>query len=87
MHRLQIRAFQLALTLRAGLVVAILTSGWMVGLSLDWWVEALHGAFLGVMILLGSPIWIAPSWTDPDGTFKASLGKRLPAMLRRSWLK
>jgi hypothetical protein len=87
MHRLQLRASQLAISLRAGLVLAILTSGWMLGLSLEWWVEALHGAFLGVMILLVSPNWIAPSWTDPDGTFRANLGKRLPAMFRRSWLK
>ena len=87
MHRLQIRASQLALTLRAGLALALITSGWMLLLSLEWWEEALHGAFLGIMVLLGSPFWIAPRWTDPDGTFKASLGQRLPALFRRSWLK
>ena len=87
MHRLQIRASQLALTLRAGLALALITSGWMLLLSLEWWEEALHGAFLGTMVLLGSPFWIAPRWTDPDGTFRASLGQRLPALFRRSWLK
>lgn len=87
MQRLQIRASQLALSLRAGLGLALITSGWMLLLSLEWWEEALHGAFLGIMVLLGSPFWIAPRWTDPDGTFKASLGQRLPALFRRSWLK
>ena len=41
MQRLQIRASQLALSLRAGLaLIALITSGTMLLLSLEWWQEA-----------------------------------------------
>ncbi len=86
MKRLCIGMGDLGKVLRAGVALALLTSGWMLGLTLDWWVEALLTALIGGAGLLFVPSWVAPSWTDPDGTFRESLGRRMPGPWQKRWL-
>ncbi|HBS20677.1 MAG TPA: hypothetical protein DEA66_07510, partial [Flavobacteriales bacterium] len=85
MRRLGLRLAQLGTALRAGAGLALLTTGTMLVLSLTWWQEAAVAATLGAAMLLLVPAWIAPAWTDPQGTLRASLGRRLPAPFQSRW--
>ncbi|MGB1100644.1 MAG: lipopolysaccharide biosynthesis protein, partial [Flavobacteriales bacterium] len=85
MRRLGLRLAQLGTALRAGIGLALLTTGTMLALSLTWWQEAALAAALGAGMLLLVPAWIAPAWTDPQGTLRASLGRRLPAPFQSHW--
>ena len=85
MRRLGLHLAQLGTALRAGVGLALLTTGTMLVLSLTWWLEAAVAATLGAGMLLLVPAWIAPAWTDPQGTLRASLGRRIPAPFRSRW--
>ena len=85
MRRLGLRLAQLGTALRAGIGLALLTTGTMLALSLTWWQEAALAAAVGALMLLLLPAWIAPAWTDPQGTLRASLGRRMPAPFRSRW--
>ena len=85
MKRLRIGMGDLGKALQSGIVLALLTSCSMLGMQRDWWVEALLAAMVGAGSLLYVPTLVAPSWTDPDGTFRAGLGRRLPGPWRKRW--
>jgi len=85
MRRLGLRLAQLGTALRAGAGLALLTTGTMLVLSLTWWQEAAVAATLGAAMLLLVPAGIAPAWTDPQGTLRASLGRRLPVPFQSRW--
>ena len=85
MKRLRIGMGDLGKALQSGIVLALLSSCSMLGMQRDWWVEALLAAMVGAGSLLYVPTLVAPSWTDPDGTFRAGLGRRLPGPWRKRW--
>ena len=86
MQRLRLNLVQLGTSLRAGIAMAIVTSGLMMMLPLTWWLEAALSAALGASLLLLYPSWIAPHWTDPNGNLRSVLAQRLPSGLRSRWL-
>ena len=86
MTRLQVRLLDLGKSLASGTALGILTTSTMFLLPLDWWLESTIAAGLGVMLLLAIPQWMVPTWTDPTGSLRRALGKRLPSPLHSRWL-
>ena len=86
MTRLNFRLLDLGKSLAAGTTIGILTTSTMLLLSLDWWLESSVAAGLGAMFLLLAPRWVAPTWTDPTGSLRRNIGRRLPSPLHSRWL-
>ena len=86
MTRLNFRLLDLGKSLAAGTTIGILTTSTMLLLSLDWWLESSVAAGLGAMFLLLVPRWVAPTWTDPTGSLRRNIGRRLPSALHSRWL-
>ena len=86
MTRLRVQILDLSKSLASGTTLGILTTTTMLLLSLDWWLESALAAALGATLLLVIPQWVVPTWTDPTGSLRRILGKRLPSPLNSRWL-
>ena len=86
MARLHIKLWDLGKALSAGLTLGVLTTATMLLLPLHWWLESALAAGLGAIVLLTVPSWIAPTWTDPSGSLRRNIGRRLPSPLHSRWL-
>ena len=86
MTRLRVQILDLGKSLAAGAALGILTTSTMNLLPLDWWLESALAAALGATLLLVIPQWVVPTWTDPTGSLRRNLGKRLPSLLHSRWL-
>lgn len=86
-HRLNLSLRELGTSLQAGFWMAVLTSGLMIAVDWPWWIEACAAAGIGLTLLLVVPRWVAPHWTDPEGTLREDLGARLPQVVSRRWIK
>ncbi len=86
MIRLDVKFTELARSLSSGTTLGILTTSAMLLLPLEWWLESTLAAGLGGLVLLVIPQWVAPKWTDPSGTLRRNIGKRLPSPLQSQWL-
>jgi PST family polysaccharide transporter len=86
MIRLDVKFTELARSLSSGTTLGILTTSAMLLLPLEWWLESILAAGLGGVVLLVIPQWVAPKWTDPSGTLRQNIGKRLPSPLQSQWL-
>ena len=85
MTRLRVGPKSLGQSLQAGLLLAVLSTGCMVALPTAWYIEVPLTAGLVLVLLSWMPDWVAPRWTDPNGAFRAAVGRKLPSPLQRRW--
>jgi len=84
-QRLRLNVRSLLLSLRAGIVLAGISSGVMVALPLPWWIESAVAAATALGMLATMPSLIAPRWSDPSGVLRQSLAAYLPSSLSKKW--
>ena len=84
-QRLRLGLGSLQRSLQAGMFLAFVTSGLMIVLTWSWWMEAVLAAGAGTVMLALLPSLVAPAWTDPTGSFRKTLGSKLPSALARRW--
>ena len=86
MVRLNMSITELFASLQSGMILGTIAILTMIVPNWTWWVEASFTGLLILLMLALIPNLVAPGWADPSGSFRNTIGLKLPKVFQSRWL-